>query len=125
MTAEMTMDGHYDHISSFTRCVAALVGGARVGPLDVMFSHLAIERCRLDPEQRGGAVRSVDSAAAALDGVDNRLALTVRQARRHIHGGWTFQPGWIDIQGVTGADDHRPLNDIFQFADVARPGIIH
>src|SRR6516164_7914884 len=92
------------------------------GPVDVVLPHLAVERSRLDAEGCGSAVRAIDSATAALDGVENRTSLQIGQARgRRIKCRRRMQPCWIDIQGVAGAYDHCPLDEILQLANVSRP----
>ena len=49
--------------------------------------------------------------------IQRRLSIRLDNALPH-------EPTLIDAQGIGVGDDDRPLDDILQFADVARPGII-
>jgi hypothetical protein len=47
-----------------------------------------------------------------------------RRFRSRLDDGLPHEPTLIDAQGIGIGHDDRPLDDILQFADVARSGII-
>src|SRR5438445_4121583 len=96
ITTGTTKGGHNNQGASFVRTWS-------FG--DVVFAHLAVERRRLQPQSRGRAIGAIDLSVAALERVQNGMALQLGQSQpcRRCHGACHFmcQPTWINLQGVT------------------------
>jgi len=81
----------------------------------------------VDPQALGRVSPSVDPPAAPLEHLLH--VATEKDVEIGCGVALPLNPGVgrqrrIEVQGVTSGGDHRPLDDVFQFSDVARPVVL-
>src|SRR5258706_11970992 len=96
-------------------------------PVDPEVLDLPVE-CRTgNPEPRGRAVRPRDAPLPLLERGFDDFPLAVLETRAQPAGaprtrsGAGREPSLVDPERLSGAQDHRPLDDVLKLADVARP----
>src|SRR5216683_167437 len=97
--------------------------------VDSQGGNLRIKGLSRNPELRCGSGWTGDATSRAPERRFNHLSFAVGQASvQEVRGWWgsrraVLEPGAVDRERVPVAKDDGPLNDVLQFADIARPTV--
>src|SRR5687768_596630 len=120
------MGAQWARISLIPPCLRQRVDFAL---LDFQQLHFRLQRRRRDPEFGGGAIWPRDfSPALGQSGFDHLPLLILKGSRQptcRLRPPWLLdhQPRFVDRKRFVAAEDERPLDDVLQLTNIARPRV--